>query len=633
MSSSLLNIGSRALLAAQGSLNTVSHNIANANTVGYSRQEAVRATSGGIYTGAGFFGRGVDLTTVRRQYDQFLTNAVQSATTLSAADAARAEGLKALDSVFGDGELGIGASLDALFAAAGDLANRPADLSARQVFLSRVSQLAERIDRIGSQISSLGTEANARLPLDATAVNTKLTEIRQLNTQIAHAIGSGHTPNDLLDQREVAVNSLNGLLAVKAVPQDDGTLALFTPGGAALLVGSQQSTLEALPDPVDPSRHALRLTTGPNTQWLDAAALGGGSLAGTLRFRDDDLPAALNQIGRIAINVASAFNAQQALGVDSNGQPGAALFTVPGPATQPSSANTGAATLSAAVADPSALQASDYEVRWDGSNYAIRRMSDGALTSSAGLPATVDGLVFSAAGGAPGNGDRWLVRPLAGAATQLAARPVSPRELATGFASAIEPAVGNRGSTLATGFSTVRPSADNRLPVTITFNSPPTTFNVIGLAGGNLSNVPYTPGQRVPAAPADYNGWSVTLDGVPAAGDSFSVKPVATPSADNRNALALAQLARGGIVSGSTLNEAYASLIADVGNRVQSGEAAADVSAQLEQEAVARQQNVAGVNLDEEAADLLRFQQAYQACARIIQASQSIFDSLLEATR
>jgi flagellar hook-associated protein 1 FlgK len=626
----LLHIGSRALLAAQGTLNTVSHNIANANTAGYSRQESVLSTAGGIYTGAGFFGRGVDLTTVRRQYDQFLTSAVQSTSALSAADAARAQGLEALDAVFGDSELGIGASLDAFFAAAGDLANRPADLSARQVFLSRAAQLAERIDRVGGQIASLANEADARLVLDARTVNTKLDEIRVLNQRIAQ--GTGHAPNDLLDQRDAALQSLNGLMAVKAVPQDDGTLSLFTVAGAPLLVGSQQSKLEAVADPADPSRHALRLVTGPQSQWLDQAALGGGSLAGTLRLRDDDLAAALNQVGRMAVAVSSAFNNQQALGVDANGNPGAALFTVPAPTSTPDAGNTSAIAVTAAVADPAALQASDYEVRWDGSNYSIRRMADGMTSSSAALPATLDGLVFNASG-APAAGDRWLVRPLAGAATQMGVRPVTPRELATAMASTIEPAVGNRGSASAAGFSVVRASADNKLPVTITFNTPPTTYNVTGLAGGDLTNVAYTPGQRVPAAPADYNGWTVVLDGAPAAGDSFSVKPVATPSADNRNALALAQLARQGLVGGSTLNEGYASLVADVGNRVQSGQAAAEVSSQLESEAVARQQNVAGVNLDEEAADLLRFQQAYQACARIIQASQSIFDSLLDATR
>jgi flagellar hook-associated protein 1 FlgK len=170
------------------------------------------------------------------------------------------------------------------------------------------------------------------------------------------------------------------------------------------------------------------------------------------------------------------------------------------------------------------------------------------------------------------------------------------------------------------------------LPVAITFNNPPTTFNVTGLASGNLANVPYTPGQRVPPAPADYNGWAMVIDGAPAAGDVFNVKPATSPASDNRNALALGSLAKLGLVAGASLNEAYAALLGDVGTRVQSGRETAEVSSRLQAEAVDRQQNVSGVNLDEEAANLLRYQQAYQAAARIIQASQSLFDSLLSAT-
>jgi flagellar hook-associated protein 1 FlgK len=626
---SILNIGTRALLAMQGSINTVSHNIANANTAGYSRQEVQLSTAGGQFTGAGFFGSGVNMTSVQRQYDQFLTNAVQTSTATSSSDAARASGLQALDSLFSDSELGLGAGLDAVFAAAGDLANRPADPSTRQAFVARASQFASRVTSVGSQIQQLVQAADGKLALDATQVNNRLTEIRQLNQQIANA-PTGQSPNDLLDQRDAAVQELNGLMAVQTVRQDDGSVAVFTSSGAALLVGNQQSKLDSVPDANDPSLHALRLTVGTTTQVLDATALGGGSLQGTLRLRDEDLTSALNQVGRLGTTVAAAFNAQQALGVDANGNAGAALYTLPAPLSIARSGNASAAGVAATVANAAALQASDYEVRWDGTNYAIQRLSDGVTTSAATLPATVDGLSLTGTG-TPAVGDSWRIRPLAAAATSMAARPVSAREVATGYASTIASAATNTGSASASGFSVVRASADNALPVTITFNNPPTTFNVTGLAGGNLANVAYTPGQRVPAS-GDYNGWAVKLDGVPGSGDSFQVRPSTAPSADNRNALALQQLASQGLVDGGTLNQAYAALLGDVGNRVQSGQAAADVSAQLQGEAVSRQQNVSGVNLDEEAANLLRYQQAYQACAKIIQASQTLFDTLLSAT-
>ncbi|RYY72572.1 MAG: flagellar hook-associated protein FlgK, partial [Comamonadaceae bacterium] len=264
----VLNIGTRALLAMQGSINTVSHNITNANTPGYSRQEAQLSTAGGQFSGAGFFGHGVDLTMVRRQYDQFLTNAVQATTAASSSDAARASGLQALDKLFADAQQGLGASLDAVFAAAGDLANRPADPSSRQAFLARATQFADRVTAVGGQIQTLVRSADGKLALDAKQVNDRLTELKQLNQQIATVGQAGQPPNDLLDQRDAALQSLNGLLAVNAVRQDDGTMAVFTTSGAALLVGTQQGRLDAVPDGSDPSLHALRLTVGSTTQFL-----------------------------------------------------------------------------------------------------------------------------------------------------------------------------------------------------------------------------------------------------------------------------------------------------------------------------------------------------------------------------
>lgn len=634
MTLSLMNIGVRGLAAAQGSLATTSHNIANVNTAGYVRQEAVLSTSGGQATGVGFFGRGVDITTVRRQYDQFLAQAVQAGGSQAAADLARAEALSQLDGLFADAELGVGAALDNVFSAIGDVANRPADMAARQALLSRVDQLAQRFNTVGAQLDSLASQADARLSHEAGLVNERLGELRQLNEQIARYGTSGQPPNDLLDQREQALNALGALMSVRTVAADDGSLNIFTPGGAPLLVGQQQAVLLAEADPANGMRTGLRLVMGPSSQvsqWLDPGALGGGSLAGTLRFRDGDLASASAQLGRLATAAASQLNAQQALGVDASGAPGQPLLTLAGPVSRPNAANAGSATLGAAVVAADALRASDYRVAWDGSAYSITRLSDQQVTTTATLPATLDGLSFSASG-APAAADSWLVQPFAQAATSLQARALSPSQLATGYAAMPQPAAANTGSARVASFEVARATPDNILAVAISFNDPPTSFNVTGLAGGPLANVPYVPGQSIPPAPADYNGWRLVLDGAAAAGDRFDVQRTTAPGADNRNALALGRVAQLALVEGGTLNEGYAGLIAEVGTRVQSGRDMAEVSGRMQAEAQARREGVSGVNLDEEAANLLRFQQAYQACAKIIQASQSVFDTLLAAT-
>ena len=631
MTASLLNIGSSALAAAQASIATTSHNIANVNTAGYSRQEAVLQTAGGQYTGSGFFGNGVQVDTVRRIYDAFLAKASQSASATSQADQVRAQGLNALDSLFADPDTGVGAAVDALFSAAGDLAARPSDLSTRQAFVSSAASLATRLSSLGSQIVSQQADADTQLKTDATQVNSQIADIARLNGQIALAQSTGQAPNDLLDQRDAALQTLNSLIETHSVAQSDGTINLFTANGAPLLVGSSASQLNAVPDPSDASHLALSLTVAGQTQWMDRSSLGGGALGGLITLRDVDLQSALDETGRLAQVISSAVNGQQALGVDMNGQPGAPIFSTPSPQTIPDSRNTGAATLSASIVDASALQARDYTVAWDGSNYNITRTSDGQTTSFASLPATLDGVSF-ASSGAPANGDRWTVRPTAPAATAFQALTVSPRQVATGYAASVQPAAGNTGSVQAAQFDVVRSDPANAQAVSIVFNNPPTTVNITGLASGNLTNVPYTPGQPMPPAPADYNGWRITLDGTPAAGDAFNVGPNPSPAADNRNALALGTLASQPLVDGATINDAYANLIADVGLRTQSAQDNATVSQAIEQDATTRQQSASGVNLDEEAANLLRFQQAYQASAKIIQASQTLFDALLAAT-
>lgn len=630
MTSALLNIGARSLAASQGTLGTIAHNIANANTAGYSRQETVLSTAGGQFSGAGFFGRGVDLVTVRRHYDQFLTASVQGHAAQASADAARATALGAIDSLFADGELGVGAAIDSLLSSLGDVANKPSDASARQAFIARAGQLAGRLTGIGEQLVQAGQAADHAIAGSVAQVNSRLSEIKALNQKIAAAASSGQPPNDLLDQRDLAVARLNELIKVNTVAADDGSLSLFTQNGAPLLVGGQQAVLRAVPDASDGSKTALKLTLGSTSQVLDGASLGGGSIAGHMRFRDEDVPDALNQIGRLAMVMTDRFNEQQAAGVDANGNPGVPLFSVPGPGAIANTGNQGSGSFAVTVTDSSALKASDYSIAWDGANATITRLSDGQASTVAGFPATIDGLTFAAAG-TMNAGDSWKVKPFAAAATGFQAKALTPQQLATGYAATASAAASNVGGASIRQFAVVANGPDASLPVTIRFNTPASTFDVIGLAGGNLTNVPYTPGQQIPPgpAPADYNGWVITLDGAAAAGDTFSIRPNISPRTDNRNALALMDLANSRLVDGASLNEAYAALVGDVGTRAQGAGQSASVSRQMQADALTRQQSVSGVNLDEEAANLLRYQQAYQASAKLIQASQTLFDALL----
>lgn len=625
MSIGLLNIGTRSLGAAQAALNTIGHNIANVDTTGFSRQEAVLSTANGQFTGAGFFGNGVDVTTVRRQYDQFLTAAVQSNEARAAADATRANQLNQLDRLFASPELGVGAAMDSAFSALGDVVNRPGDNAARQTFLARANQLAGTLNTVADRLDELDRRNEVQIRTTVSQVNSRLSEVALLNKQIAESTGTGHSANDLLDKRDTAIVELNRLIRVNTVAADDGTLNVFTNGGEALVLGGTVARLGATPSAEDATHLQLTLTVGSGTVSLAAGALGGGSLAGLLRFRDEDLASAMNEIGRIATVIADGFNAMQNVGTDATGSPGAPMFTLTPPKVLTNAGNSGTQGLQVTVSDASLLKASDYKVIYDGTNYTVIRIADGNVTTPLTFPITVDGLNFvPGATGTMNAGDSFLVRPLSEAAASLRMQLLAPGQIATGLAATVQVGAANQGAASVLGFAVTANTASTTQPVTLAFTSP-TDYELTDTGtGASLGTGTYTPG-----IPISLNGWDLILNGPTVAGDTFSVGPTASPQVDNRNALRMLDLANERSVDGGTLNEAYAGLIGDVGVRVQSARQASSLSGQVLSDAVSRQQQVSGVNLDEEAANLLRYQQAYQASAKLIQTAQNLFDTLI----
>lgn len=617
----LLNIGTRSLGAAQAALNTIGHNIANANTQGYSRQDTVLSTANGQFTGAGFFGRGVEVTTVKRQYDEFLTAAVQANEARASADAARSGRLDEIDRLFASPELGIGAAIDDAFSALGDVANRPSDSAARQTFLSRADQLTQRVSTVADRLSEIGRRTESEIQTTVQQFNTKLGEVALLNQQVAEARGTGQPPNDLLDKRDLAISELNRLMRVTTVAADDGSINVFTNGGEALLLGGTVARLRADPSADDASRSQLKLSVGSGSLDLSTNALGGGKLSGLLRFRDEDLASATTQVGRLAVVMGQRFNEMQDVGVDATGASGDPMFSVASPKVLSGAGNTGTQALTARIADVSLLKASDYKVTFDGSNYTVTRIADGLVTTPLTLPITADGLEFTAiGGGAMAAGDSFLVKPYADAGSSFNMLLASPSQLATGFSATVQSGANNQGQAKVLDFSVQTQSPANATPVTITFTTP-TQYTLGGGASGS--------GTYVAGSPIAANGWSLTLNGPAVAGDTFAVGPTSSPQVDNRNVLDMLGLASERSVDGGTLNEAYAGLIGDTGVRVQSARQASALSGQVLSDAISRQQGVSGVNLDEEASNLLRYQQAYQASAKLIQTAQTLFDTLI----
>ena len=660
--SSIISIGQRALAANFAALQTTGHNIANANTAGYSRQTVDLETSGGQYTGAGFFGKGVDIATVTRAHSDFLTREAATSRAVASADQARSDQLQALEAVFPTGQGGIGYAAGSVFNAFVDVANKPQDLSARSVALARIGDLAQQFHTASDQLDQLQSGVTVDLKAAVASVNALTQKIANLNHQIANSRGTGQPPNDLLDQRDTAINDLSQYLQLSTVAADDGSVSVFMSGGQKLVLGGQATTLAAVQDQYDPSKVQLGITESGSTRAFPPGFVTGGSIAGLLQFQDTDLRDARNLLGQMAVSISGRLNAQQALGLDLGTPPGsgAPLLDAGAPQVQPSSNNAQAGgvpvasyvngagqrvpSVSLTIVDTDAVQASDYELFADPANpagtYTLTRLSDGS-TQQVTSGQVVDGFRIDVVAPPPAARDRFLLQPVAPAVAHIQRALDDPKGIAAASPVTATAAAANTGTATIAGLKATSSSLNPNLTATVTFtdNAGDYSWTLVDTTGA----LPTTNGTGTWTAgtPIQLNGWSMDLAGVPKTGDVLTVQKTAFPGGDNGNANAFValrddafvgrQTSGSGTVGGQTTTDAYASALANIGVRVQSAKASADQSAGIAADAKSAQASVSGVNLDEEAARLLQYQQSYQAAAKILQVAQTIFQSLLQA--
>jgi flagellar hook-associated protein 1 FlgK len=640
--SGLLSVGKSAMFANYAALQTTGNNIANANTAGYSRQSVQLADAAGQFTGSGFFGKGVNVVTVQRAYNELLTVQAGAASSVAAADSARLDKLTQLEGVFPIGSNGIGAAAGSLLNAFVDISSNPTDSSARQVALSNAQELASRFRNTGEQLSGLQSGVMLDMRSAITQVNSLAQQVGRLNEQISALKGSGQPPNKLLDERDRIVSDIGKLINVTTQPAEDGSLGVFIGAGQNLVLGSVVNSLKIVSDTFDPAKAQVALRDGATDRMIPAASFSGGAISGLLRFQNEDLSEATRLLGQMATAISGALNQQQSLGLDL-GQPasrGAPILSISGARVLPSWGNAGSAQLSAAVNDPAQVQASDYELLFDGANYSITRQPDGqAVTGSPFTPAllaagvNIDGLTIQLSSGTAQNGDRFLVQPAATAAQNMRLVLTDPRGLAaaspfTGSAGADNRGTATVASVLATGAASV-PS----LSADFVFTSDTGAYNWTLDDGTTVTT---GTGTWTPGSPITLGGFAMSLDGVPKSGDTLRVASTVSPAGNNGNALAFVKLGETTLVgrsatqTGMNITDAYASALASVGVRVQGGTTASKISTVLADDAETARSNEVGVNLDEEAARLIQFQQSYQAAAKILQVAQTIFDTLLQ---
>ncbi|MGV8958943.1 MAG: flagellar hook-associated protein FlgK [Stenotrophomonas sp.] len=622
--SSVLSTGTSALIAFQRALATVSHNVANINTDGYSRQKVDFATRNPTSYSFGDIGNGTRIVDVRRVADQLAISRLLD----SSGELARLQQLSGMadrvDALFSDTATNVAGVWSNFFDSVSGLSSNASATADRQNLLDSGKTLASRFAQLNTQLDNLNSEVNNGLIAGATEINRLAKEIAQINGSIGG--NAANAAPDLLDRRDQLIANLIGYTGGTAVIQDGGSMNVYSAGGQALVVGTNASKVTTITDAYQPERLQLALQTQGMNVVLDARNLG-GQIGGMLEFRDAVLTPAQAELGKLAIGLASNFNDVHLQGADLYGNLGTDFFNIGTPRISPNSNNTGTATMTASFGDLSRLDGQNVVLKFDGSQWLASRADTGAAIPMTGTGSAADPLVLNGVqlvvAGTPGNNDRMLLQPTAGVAGGLAVAITDSSRIAAAAPIKGTVSLDNTGSGKLSAVKVGDSSHVNlRDPAAIEFTSD-TTYTIDG-----AGPFPYAAGQTISA-----NGWSFVLDGAPKTGDIFNIDPTPPGSSDNSNALLLAKVEQAKAFNGGTvtLNGALGGLTAQVGAAAR----AADYSLQAQQviasQAQAAREAISGVNLDEEAADMLRLQQAYQAASQLISTADTMFQTILGA--
>ncbi|MGN6319218.1 flagellar hook-associated protein FlgK [Trinickia sp.] len=662
MSNDIFTIGLSGLNAAQYGLQTTSQNISNASTPGYTVENPVYAEASGQYTGSGYLGSGVDTVTVRRNYSQYLSTQLNNANAANSALSANYSMASQLSNLVGSPTAGISSAITAYFTGLQNVSNNANSVPTRQTALSAAQTLATQLNAAGEQYDQLRTGVNQQLQTAVASINTYSAQIADLNKQIAAASAQGQPPNQLLDQRDQAVSQLSQLVGVSVVQNSSG-YSVFIGNGQPLVVANQNFKLGTAVSQGDPSELAVTYnglagaTTPPPVQYLPASAFSGGTVSGLLQFVTQTLDPAESQLGAIATSFAAQVNAQNALGIDLSGSVGGNLFSVGAPTVYSNQANTGNAALSVSFANPAQPTNDDYSLSFAGGTYTLTDTTTGSVVGTSATPPNgttpIGGLLLNITSGSMNAGDSFTIQPTRGALNTFKLATSNPSAIAasgpvlasapssnTGTGAITQGSVTSgyqiSGTTTLTYNSATGTLSGFQVGTTVTIaGTPPTSIPITAAT----TTVPYTPSQgatltinstTTPVPAGITNAVTVSISGTPANGDKFTIAPN-TGTFDGRNALAMSKLVSNASLNGgtSTLTAAYASYVNNIGNAASQLKAANTSQSALVTQITAAQQSVSGVNLDEEASNLLQYQQAYQANSKVIQTAESMFQTLM----
>ena len=548
--SSLINNAMSGLSAAQAALNTASNNISSYNVAGYTRQTTIMAQANSTLGAGGWVGNGVYVSGVQREYDSFITNQLRAAQNQSSGLTTRYEQMSKIDNLLSSKTSSISTSMQGFFTSLQTLVSNAEDPAARQALIGKAEGLVNQFRTTDQYLRDQDKQVNTAIKASVDQINNYSKQIANLNDQISRmtGVGAGASPNDLLDQRDQLVSELNQIVGVEVSVQDGGTYNVTMANGYSLVQGSNARQLAAVPSSDDPSRTTVAYVDGVAGEVaIPEKLITTGSLGGLLTFRSQELDQTRNTLGQLALAFADAFNTQHKEGFDANGDPGKNFFDIGGPAVLSNTKNKGTGALDVKMTDSSSVQATDYKITFDGTDWQVTRLADNTSfkPTVTGGKMSFDGLEITVKNGALAN-DSFTVKPVGDAIINM--------------------------------------------------------------------KVAVTNESKIAMAEVSKNDLDPNVD---------------KGKSDNRNGQKLLDLQTKSTVGDKTFNDAYATLVSDVGNKTATLKTSATTQNNVVTQLYKQQQSISGVNLDEEYGNLQRYQQYYLANAQVLQTANALFDALI----
>ena len=666
MSINLYQTGVSGLLSAQQQLATTGHNIANVNTEGYTRQRTEQGAAVGNYNGGNFVGSGTYVQDITRLYDQFsYKEQLINTSNLGNANSISLD-LNQLNDIMSFSSEAIDGSIQRFYQAVNGIADNPSDIGLRNIALSEAEVLAQDFNSLSKNLDQLEKSTNSEIEQMASKISQLSLDIAKINEQIFQNKDISQTgqPNDLLDKRDQLVNELGEYTSVSTIEDTHGVMTVMIGNGATLVAGITPLTVSVAAGISDPLQTRLQLNSSNGKVALDASKLG-GAIAAKIEYRDEHIAQARSELNRLAMAVSQTLNQSQAQGLDLNEEQGLDIFTdinstlLQTSRVLASSKNSGSVEAGIKITDVSLVPTNEFTVKYDGSDYIMTNTRDGSTTTlvetTPGVYPTEFGFEFTINSGTPNANDSFTLRPTENSAALMKVTLNDPKGIAASSAIEVQADDNNVSNSSVSIVNVTDPEVARSFTDTINadltvdvyesapgvfdyrvFNAatppPAATIASGSFAAGSTAVIDMPPSPATPAFQIEIAGLPVGQGAL--AREKFTISD-AFGSGNASNASLMAATQEEQILGGGkqTFSEALATATAQVGSSASSAELVADTAQALFTQAYNRNQSNSGVNLDEEAANLLKYQQAYQASSQIISVANTIFDTLLAVSR